>query len=121
MEALEKAKKVASILDEKKAEAVSILGIADKSTLGDYFVIATGKSSTQVKALADEVEYQLDQRGIKADHIEGRATGWIILEYKGIVVHIFLPETRTYYNLERLWDDGKKIDVQELLATDTKG
>ena len=119
--ALDTVKTIASILDDKKAIDIQIIRIDELSIVADYFIIASGTSNTHVRALADEVEYQLDQRGIKADHIEGRATGWIILEYKGIVVHIFLPETRNYYNLERLWDDGKKIDVQELLATDTKG
>ena len=83
--------------------------------VADYFVICTANSNTHVRSLADEVEYQLEEAGIKADHIEGRATGWVLLEYRGVVVHIFLEEARNYYNLERLWEDAKKIDVSQFL------
>lgn len=83
--------------------------------VADYFIIATANSNTHVRALADEVEYQLEEAGITPDHIEGRSTGWVLLEYSGVVVHVFLEESRNYYNLERLWEDGTKIDVSQFL------
>ena len=83
--------------------------------VADYFIIATANSNTHVRALADEVEYQLEEAGIMPDHIEGRSTGWVLLEYAGVVVHVFLEESRNYYNLERLWEDGTKIDVSQFL------
>ena len=74
-------------------------------TLESYYGNALAK-----KLLDAQMEQQLEEAGIKADHIEGRATGWVLLEYKGVVVHIFLEESRNYYNLERLWEDASKID-----------
>jgi ribosome-associated protein len=67
-----------------------------------------------VRALADEIEYQLEQENIRPDHVEGRATGWVLMQYGGVVVHIFLEDSRQYYNLERLWDDAAKVDLSEL-------
>ena len=102
-------------LDSKKAVEISALEVGSLTIVADYFVIAGGNSRTQVNALADEVEYQLEEAGITADHVEGRATGWLLLEYQGVVVHIFLEESRNYYNLERLWEDGTKIDISDMI------
>jgi ribosome-associated protein len=109
-------KKVVKALDDKKANDIQVMQTGELTIVADYFVIATANSSTHVRALADEVEYQLDEAGITADHIEGRATGWLLLEYQGVVVHIFLEESRNYYNLERLWEDATKVDVSQLLS-----
>ena len=68
-----------------------------------------------MRALAGEVEDQLSKLGVEADHIEGRATGWILLDYGSVVVHVFHKESREYYNLERLWADGKVIDIQDMI------
>lgn len=103
-------------LDEKKAEDIEVIQITELSVVADYFVIANGTSNTHVRALAGEVEDQLSKLGVEADHIEGRATGWILLDYSSVVVHVFHKESREYYNLERLWADGKVIDIQELTA-----
>lgn len=108
-------KKIVKALDDKKGNDIQIIKIEELTIVADYFIICTANSNTHVRALADEVEYQLEEAGIKADHIEGRATGWVLLEYKGVVVHIFLEESRNYYNLERLWEDAKKIDVSQFL------
>ncbi len=108
-------KKIVKALDDKKGNDIEAIKIEGLTIVADYFVIVTANSSTHVRALADEVEYQLEEAGIKADHIEGKATGWILMEYQGVVVHIFLEETRNYYNLERLWEDGTKLSVAELL------
>ena len=108
-------KKIVKALDDKKGNDIQIIKIEELTIVADYFVICTANSNTHVRALADEVEYQLEEAGIKADHIEGRATGWVLLEYKGVIVHIFIEDARNYYNLERLWEDAKKIDVNQFL------
>ena len=108
-------KKIVKALDDKKGNDIQVIKIEELTIVADYFVIATANSNTHIRSLADEVEYQLEEAGIKADHIEGRATGWVLLEYKGVVVHIFLEESRNYYNLERLWEDAKKIDASQFL------
>ncbi len=109
-------KKVVKALDDKKANDIQVMKTDELTIVADYFVIATANSNTHVRALADEVEYQLEEAGIRADHIEGRATGWLLLEYQGVVVHIFLEESRNYYNLERLWEDAEKIDISQILS-----
>ena len=108
-------KKIVKALDDKKGNDIQIIKIEELTIVADYFIICTANSNTHVRALADEVEYQLEEAGIKADHIEGRATGWVLLEYKGVVVHIFREESRNYYNLERLWEDAAKIDASQFL------
>ncbi|HIR57590.1 MAG TPA: ribosome silencing factor [Candidatus Gallacutalibacter pullicola] len=109
------AKRAALAMDAKKALDLKIIGIRDISILADYFVLATGTSGTQVKALADEVEYQLDQEGIKASHVEGyRSNSWILLDYGSVVIHIFTEESRTFYDLDRLWVDGKEESMDFL-------
>ncbi len=109
-------KKIVKALDDKKGNDIQVIKIEELTIVADYFVICTANSNTHVRSLADEVEYQLEEAGIKADHIEGRATGWVLLEYRGVVVHIFLEEARNYYNLERLWEDAAKIDVNQFLS-----
>ena len=108
-------KKAVKALDDKKANNIEVIKIDELTIVADYFIIATANSNTHVRALADEVEYQLEQDGILPDHIEGRSTGWVLLEYAGVVVHVFLEESRNYYSLERLWEDGTKIDVSQFL------
>lgn len=108
-------KKIVKALDDKKGNDIQVIKIEELTIVADYFVICTANSNTHVRSLADEVEYQLEEAGIKADHIEGRATGWVLLEYHGVVVHIFLEEARNYYNLERLWEDAKQIDASQFL------
>ena len=115
MTTLEQAKLAAKALLSKKGLDVKVIGIDDVSSLADYFVIGTGSSSTQVKALAEEVEYQLDNAGISVSHIEGhRNNSWVLLDYVDIIVHVFSEEAREYYDLERLWRDGNVIDISDL-------
>ena len=79
-------------------------------------VIATGRSSTQVKALADEVEFKMDELGYSVSHIEGyRSNSWILLDYVDIIVNVFNEEAREFYDLERLWQDGKEIDLTGII------
>lgn len=116
----ELALKIAKILDAKKAVGLSVISVADVTELADYFVITTGRSSTQVKAFADEVEFKLKQDGITPDHIEGhKSRTWIVMDYESVVVHIFDEEAREYYDLERLWKDGIKLDESEYVTADS--
>ena len=108
---------VVRILDSKKADDIRAIRIGDLTILADYFVIAAGNSNTQVKMLADEVEYQLGQQGVKPHNVEGyKSENWIILDYTDVIVHVFHEETRDFYGLERLWADGEKVDISGLLT-----
>ena len=112
MTTLEQAKETAKILSEKKGLDIKVIEISDVSVIADYMVIATGTSSTHVKALADEVEYQLDKAGISVSHIEGyRSNTWILLDYIDVIVNVFSDEAREFYDLDRLWQDGKAVDL----------
>ena len=108
-------KKIVKILDDKKAKDIEVIKTEELTIVADYFIIATANSNTHLRSLADELEFQLENDGIKADHIEGRATGWVLLQYSGIVIHLFLADAREYYNLERLWGDGAKVDTSEFI------
>ena len=115
MTSLEKAKNIAKILDKKKA--IDIVGIETKelTVMSDYFIIASGTSNTHVRALADEVDDEMKKLGVEVDHIE---TGWILLDYNDVLVHVFQPESRQYYNIERLWNDAARIDLSDVLTED---
>ena len=107
---------IATALDRKKAEDIKIIKISDLSVIADYFVIADGMSITQTKALADEVEFRMKEKGISPARIQGNnGGGWIILDYSDIIVHIFSREQRDFYDLERLWRDGEQIDASTLI------
>ena len=107
---------IAKILDQKKAQDVRVLKVEDLTVLTDYFVIASGTSTTQVAALADEVDYQLSQRGIHPYNTEGfDSKNWVLLDYSSVIVHVFVPNTRTYYDLEHLWADGEPVDISAYL------
>ena len=116
MTELEKALATVKILDKKKAIDLKAIHITDYSIVADYFVIATGTSNTHVKSLADELEYEMSQLGIEPTHIEGKATGWIVLDYGTVIVHIFTGESREYYNLERLWSDAEDVDLYDIIT-----
>ena len=101
------------VLDAKKARDIKVLQVQDQTVITDYFVICTGNSSTQVKALAGEVEFKLGLRGVDPTHFEGRDNnGWIVLDYDYVIVHIFNRENRDFYKLEKLYGDAKEIVFQ---------
>ena len=108
-------KKIVKALDDKKGNDIKVIKIDELTVVADYFVLVTGNSNTHIRALADEVEYQLEEAGLRSDHIEGRATGWVVMEYEGVVAHIFTEEARNYYNLDRLGEDAEKINVEDIL------
>ena len=105
-DALSVANAIADVLDSKKGHDIKVLHVADKTVIADYFVICTGNSSTQVKALAGEVEYRLEQRGIKPYGVEGRDNNsWLIVDYSNVIVHVFSREARDFYKLDKLYCD----------------
>ena len=108
--------KIVSILDEKKAEDIVAIETAGITIVADYFVIASATSNPHVKSLADDVEDELAKLGVFASHIEGRATGWILLDFNDVIVHVFLNESREYYNLEHLWADANRVDISHLIT-----
>jgi len=123
---LEKSKelseKIAAILDDKKARNVKIIETGKQTIIADYFVIATGTSSTHIKSLAGEVEFQLEEKynmsPSKPSRISGADSGdWIILDYDSVLTHIFNSEARDYYKLEKLWGDGgiSDVNLEEML------
>ena len=113
MTSLELATVAAKAMDSKKAKDIRVLKVEDLTVLTDYFVIGTGSSATQVKALADEVEYQLGQAGVKPLRREGMdARNWILLDYGTVIVHVFYPETREFYDLEHLWADATPVEIE---------
>lgn len=104
-------------LDEKKAEDISVLEIGDISIIADYFIIANGTNSSQVQALVDSVEATLAKNGHHPKRIEGiRSTTWVLMDYGDLIVHIFSKEDRLFYDLERIWRDGKKVSKEQLDA-----
>lgn len=112
MTTLELSKEIAKILDSKKGVGIKIIGIEEISSLTDYLIIATGTSSTHVKALAEEVEEELKKIGVAPTHIEGhRSNSWILIDYDNVIVHVFSEEARDFYDLEHLWKDGKEIEL----------
>ena len=104
------------ILDKKKGMDIKALELTEISSVADYFLLVTGTSSTNIRALADEVDEELSKLGVQPDHIEGKSTGWILLDYKSVVVHIFTQSERELFNLEKLWGDAKEVDLRDLLT-----
>ncbi len=106
----------AKALDDKKGGEIAVLEITELTTLADYFVIATGTSNTQINALSDAVEKAVkDAGGDPLLHREGHRDGtWVLLDYGSVAVHIFSQEAREFYSLERLWSDGKPVDLSFL-------
>ncbi len=112
----EKLSEVVKALDSKKAQDIKVIKVRDLTIIADYFVIANGTSTTHTRGLADEVEFKLQEKGIRPDHIEGiDGAQWIAMDYTDILVHVFYKETRETYNLEKLWADGESVDINTLL------
>lgn len=117
MEKLDIIKNVVLALDNKKAEDIKVIDIAKLTIVSDYFVIASGNSSTQIKSLADEVEFKLKELGVSPYKVEGyKSENWIILDYSNVVVHIFHKTARSFYDLERLWADSNQIEITQFLS-----
>lgn len=113
----ELANTIIGVLDEKKANGLKLLYVENKTIIADYFIICSGTSNTQIKALANEVEFKLGEAGVCPSHIEGlNEASWILLDYASVIVHIFNSETRNFYNLEKLWKDSEEIDISQYIS-----
>ena len=116
---VEEIKKMAGLaieaLEDKKAEDIRVIDISEVSVLADYFLIASGKNRNQLQALADEVEEKLGRAGYPMKQSEGYdSANWIVLDFGDIIIHLFDQENRLFYDLERIWKDGKEVSIEEL-------
>ena len=103
-------------IDDKKGQDIKVIDIHNVSVIADYFVIASGTNSNQVQAIVDNVEEQLGCAGFEAKQIEGnRNSSWILMDYGDVIVHVFDEENRLFYDLERIWRDGKVLEMDEFL------
>lgn len=116
MELIEKIKIIVKALDEKKAENIKVIDISEISSIGDYFIIATGDNERLVHALCNEVEEKLSKEKIYPKNIEGFASGnWVLMDYEDFIIHVFDKENRNFYNLDRIWKDGKEVNINSFL------
>lgn len=108
---------LAQAMDSKKGKDIRVLETDGLTTLADYFVLCSGSSAPQLKALADAGEKAMKDHGILPHHVEGHRGGtWILQDYGDVVVHVFDKEARTFYDLDRLWADAKTVDLSDVLA-----
>jgi iojap-like ribosome-associated protein len=113
------AEKIIKILDDKKANNLKLLYVEKQTIIADYFVICSGNSNTQIKALAGELEFKLKEEGLVPKNIEGyNEAAWVLLDYSSVIVHIFNREARSFYNLEKLWIDSVEMDISQILTPD---
>lgn len=111
----EMVKLAVAALEDKKGEDIKVIDITGVAVFADYFVIASGMNKNQVQAMVDSVEEALGRAGYQSRQVEGYQTAnWILLDYGDIIVHIFDSENRLFYDLERIWRDGKQIEIDEL-------
>lgn len=105
-------KQVYAVLDDRQAEEIKVIDISEISVLADYFVIAHGKNSSHIDALVDHVDQKLSEQGINPKHIErSNDSGWVLMDYNLVIVHIFSEQDRKFYELERIWADGKVVEM----------
>ena len=103
-------------IDDKKGQDIKVIDIHNVSVIADYFVIASGTNSNQVQPIVDNVEEQLGRAGFEAKQIEGnRNSSWILMDYGDVIVHVFDEENRLFYDLERIWRDGKVLEMDAFL------
>ncbi len=115
MNAKELAKLIVNALEDKKAEDIKIIDITKVSVIADYFILASGNNRNQVQALADNVEECCGRAGYPMRQMEGYdSANWILMDYTDVIVHVFSKEDRLFYDLERIWSDGKLIETEQL-------
>lgn len=113
-QSIEMTKIALKALEDKKGEDIKVIDISEVSVLADYFIIASGTNRSQIQALTDNVEEQLGRADYQVKQIEGYDTAnWILMDFGDIIVHIFDKENRLFYDLERIWRDGKQVEVNE--------
>ena len=115
MNSREIAKLAIIALEDKKAEEIKTIDISEDSVIADYFIIANGTNRSQIQALSDHVEEMLGKAGVPLRQIEGYQTAnWVLLDFHDVIIHIFDKENRLFYDLERIWRDGKLVDSKSL-------
>lgn len=103
-------------IQERKAFDIVVLEVGPLSSVADQFILCSGRSSRQVIAIADYIQSEMKKSGIKPLSVEGRATGhWIVMDYGHIVIHVFYTQTREFFNLEGLWSDAERINIESLI------
>lgn len=116
-DSLKLAEMIVAVLDSKKARDIKLLHVENQTIIADYFVICTGTSRTQIRSLAGEIEYKLEPYEISALHTEGGESGvWILQDYGSVIVHIFSPDARDFYKLEKLYMDTTERDISDLVT-----
>ena len=111
----------ARIAQETKAEDVVVLDVRGLASFTDYFVIMSGRSTRHVQGLPEAIAGELHAKRVNSKHSEGLREGlWVLLDFGDVVVHVFYHENRSFYNLEGLWHDAPRVDVEELLAHDAQ-
>ena len=114
MESLQLAKEIAEAFEDKVGLDIKILKVEELTTLADYFVLVSGQSNTQVRALADAAEDRLTELGLSAPRREGRGgDSWILLDAGTVIAHVFTREAREYYQLEKLWADAETVEIED--------
>ena len=114
-QAKEMAKLAWKALDDKKGNEIRVIDIEKVSSIADYFIIANGDNRNQVQAMADNVQDEMLKAGYHCKSVNGyQSANWILLDYQDLVVHLFDKDSRTFYDLERLWRDGQNISLEEL-------
>lgn len=112
MEMLEIVKKAVEALEDKKAEDIKVIDIREVSSIADYFIIANGSNQNQLAAMQDAVDEAMYKSGLHAKQVEGNQNStWILIDYNDVIVHLFSKEDRLFYDLERIWKDGKVIEL----------
>lgn len=114
---LELAGAIIGELSKTRASGLKLLHVEDQTIIADYFIICTGTSNTQIRAIANTLEFKMGEYGVYPAHIEGldEAT-WVLLDYGSVIVHVFNSETRRFYNLEKLWADGAELDISKYIV-----
>ena len=113
--AKEMVKTAVAALQDKKGEDIRVIDISGVTVIADYFIIASGSNPNQVQALVDKLEEQMYKAGYDDPRVEGYNTAsWVLLDYNDVIVHVFSQDDRLFYDLERIWRDGKEIDVDSL-------
>jgi len=112
MELLDIVKQAVEALEDKKAEDITVIDISEVSSIADYFIIANGSNQNQLAAMQDAVDEAFYKAGLHAKQIEGNNNStWILIDYHDVIVHLFSKEDRLFYDLERIWKDGKVIEL----------
>ncbi len=99
-------------IEDKKGEDIKVIDISDVSSMTDYFIIADASNLNQLQAISEEIQDKLSAEGVEPKQIEGQSkSSWILLDYSDVIIHLFLKEDRLFYDLERIWSDGKIVDI----------